>query len=162
MKNLLVLLTLVFVVVGCSTDTPEPEAQQLTMTDLTLTPGYAWFPAEMAVYSPDPKMVESIKQNFTPQHKICIFVKPSCSCRGTQRLFPRIMKALNDANIDMSKVEVWSMRSTTDKHKYMPSLNVMSLPTIFVMRDGELRTQILDADYNNSNSDSLLVEALKK
>jgi hypothetical protein len=30
------------------------------------------------------------------------------------------------------------------------------------MRDGELRTQILDADYNNSNSDSLLVEALKK
>lgn len=162
MKHLAVLLAIAFIAVGCSTETPEPEAQQLTMSELTSTPGYAWFPAEMATYSPDPKLVDSIEQTFTPNHKICIFVKPSCSCRGTQRLFPRIMKALQDANVDMSRVEVWSMRSTSDKHKYMPQMNVMSLPTIFVLRDGEVRTQILDADFNDSNSDSLLVEALKK
>lgn len=162
MKHLAILLAIAFIAIGCSTETPEQQAQQLTMTDLTMTPGYAWFPAEMATYSPNPVMVESIKQNFTPNHKICIFVKPSCSCRGTQRLFPRIMKALQDANIDMARVEVWSMRSTSDKHKYMPMLNVMSLPTIFVMRDGLVRTTILDADFNDSNSDSLLVEALKK
>lgn len=161
MKIFATIILFAFVAIGCSTESPEPEAQLLTMDDLNTAPGYAWFPVESAVYSPNAEMVNQIRQEFdATQHKVLIYVKPSCGCRGTQRLFPQIVRTLEAAGVDMSRVEIWSMRAPSDKHKYMSKISVTELPTIYVMRNDEIKTLIRDVDYTNNNADSLIAMAL--
>ena len=91
---------------------------------------------------------------------ICVCLKPSCSCRGTMKLFPQIMKTLVESKIDMDLVEIWSMRSETDEHPYMDHLSVTDLPVIFILRNNVLSSQILDADYTSTNADTLIADAL--
>ena len=162
MRSILVLFAIALRFGGCDTTTVEPEAQQLTLEDFNTVPGYLWFPVEIESYAPSPAMVDSVAARFDADiDKICVFLKPSCSCRGTQKLFPQVMKTLIESKIDMDLVEIWSMRSTTDKHPYMPELTVTDLPVIFILRDDVLSYQILDADYNLTNADTLIANALR-
>lgn len=161
MKTILLLITLAFVVSSCETTSVEGQAQQITLDELNSTPGYAWFPAEMTTYAPSQEMVDSVNTRFkTSTHKICIFVKPACSCRGTQKLFPQVMKTITESNIPMDNVEIWSMRSTSDLHPYMADLEVTDLPIVFILENDVLTSRILDADYNSTNADTLLANSL--
>lgn len=164
MKTLLVIaLTLLLVLTSCETVTPEYTAQQLTVTELNETPGYAWFPAEVSQYTPNADMVSTVKTAFDPStEKIAIFVKPGCSCRGTTRLFPQIMKTLLDANVDMSKVEVWSMRGLTDKHPYQPTITITDLPAVYVFRNNLIVAEVHDVNYTDRNADTLIATAVSK
>lgn len=153
----------IVVVAACTTTEPDSQAQLLSLQELTEAPGYAWFPAEMSTFTPRAPYVEQIATNFaTNSSKVCIFVRPSCSCTGTQKLFPQIIKSLMAANVDMSKVEIWSMRSTTDAHPYQPGVTISDLPTIWVFRNGVPTTSISDSQYqlSNPNADSLIAAAL--
>lgn len=163
MRKTFLLLVSTLVFAACSSQAPTDEAQLLTFDELTKTPGYAWFPAEMASYNPDPSMVDSVTMHFRPsEQKVCIFVKPTCSCSGTKRLFPRTVKTLQEAGIDMSKVEFWSMRSATDKHPYQDEVTLHGLPTIVVLRNGVPAGRIEETDFTESNADTLIANAVSK
>lgn len=161
MKLLVTLLSISLIAVSCDTTGTGGAAQQLTLEELNSVPGYAWFPAEMVSYDPSAEMIDSINTRFDAnEHKIYVFVKPSCSCRGTQKLFPQIMKTITESNIPMENVEIWSMRSTTDEHPHMSQMTVTDLPVVFVIRNDEVASQILDAQYSTTNADTLVANSL--
>jgi len=135
MKLLLALASALVVFTACTTTEPvDPVAEQLTMQQLTMSPGYSWFMAEMDSYSPRQTVLDDIATSMTANvnRRVCIFVKPACSCRGTQRLFPQVVKALVAAKVDMNRVEIWSMRGSTDKHPYQSLITIGELPAIYV------------------------------
>ncbi len=149
--------------IGCTTTDPGGQAQQLTLQELTESPGYAWFPAEMTTYTPRAPYVEQVAANFNAQStKVCVFVRPSCSCTGTQKLFPQVIKTLMAAGVNMENVEIWSMRSVSDTHPYMSALAIDDLPEIWILRNGTAGKHIIEAQYqvSNPNADSLLAAAL--
>ncbi len=161
MIRILALLSLVFIAAACSSTEPDTaQAQQLSLQELTEAPGYAWFPAEMQSYTPRDQYVQQITTNFNADQKVCVFVRPSCSCTGTQKLFPQIIKTLTASGVDMSKVEIWSMRSESDRHPYSSSVTITDLPTIWVLSNGNPLHEIIETQYNLSNADSLIAAAL--
>lgn len=161
MRNIFTITVLFVVVFGCSTTSPDPAGQQIQQVDLQQNPGFAWYQAEVSTYTPNPGMVDTVKNNFNAaDQKIAIFVRPSCGCRGTQRLFPRVMKTLIAANVDMSKVEIWSMRAPSDETPYSGKISLQSLPTIVVMRNGIEVSRVIDADFNDVNADTLIATAV--
>ncbi len=164
MKTLIAIaLAVLLILTSCETTTPEFSAQQLSVQDLNTSPGYAWFPAQMNQYTPSTPMVDSVRNRFDPStQKVAIFVKPSCDCRGTMRLFPQIMKTLISAGVDMSKVEVWSMRSNADKHSYQPTITITDLPAVYVFRNGVVVGKIQDVDYTDNNADTLIANAVAR
>jgi hypothetical protein len=134
---LLVALCAVFAV-SCSESTaPEYKAEKMSITQLNETLGYEWFKAEVAVYTPDAGKVQRIDEAYDPETtSFYLFVNPSCSCKGTQKLFPHTVRILQDAGVTESHMEIYSMRSTSDEHPYMDLLQVHRLPTIFVVKNG--------------------------
>lgn len=149
--------------IGCTTTDPSGQAQMISLQELTESPGYAWFPAEMATFTPRAPYVEQVATNFNnASTKVCVFVRPSCSCTGTQKLFPQVIKTLMAAGVNMENVEIWSMRSTTDTHPYQSEVTITDLPTIWVLRNGAAGKHIIEAQYqvSNPNADSLLAAAL--
>ena len=163
MKLILCALSIFIVVAACETQAPDNSAEKLTIQELNATPAYAWYPAEMSVYTPSAEMVNSVRNSFEPSaEKIAIFVKPTCSCRGTTKLFPQIMKTLVSADVDMDRVEIWSMRSASDSHPYQPNISITELPALFVFKNDVVVAHILGADYTDNNADTLIANALAK
>ncbi len=166
MKRLLLsfgCIAIAAIMAACSNTDTEYRDELITVQQLNTTAGYAWFPAETATYTPDAAMVNQIRTEFdTTQHKLLIFVKPSCACRGTQKLFPQVMKSLMQADVPMRKVEIYSMRSSGDQHPYMKDITLTALPAVYVLRNGEIKRIIVDNDYTGSNADSLMARALRQ
>jgi len=164
MKLLLALASMVVVLSACTTTEPtEPVAEQLSMQQLTMSPGYSWFMAEMDSYLPKQSVLDDISTSMTANvnRRVCIFVKPSCSCRGTQRLFPQVVKALTAAKVDMSRVEIWSMRGTTDKHPYQSIITIGELPAIYVLENNAIRSMVSDKQYADTNAAELIANAVR-
>jgi len=164
MKLFLALASMVVVLSACTTTEPtEPVAEQLSMQQLTMSPGYSWFMAEMDSYLPKQSVLDDISTSMTANvnRRVCIFVKPSCSCRGTQRLFPQVVKALTAAKVDMSRVEIWSMRGTTDKHPYQSIITIGELPAIYVLENNAIRSMVSDKQYADTNAAELIANAVR-
>ncbi len=160
MLRLLSILVLTVTVAACTTTEPEGQAQRLTLEELTQAPGYAWFPAEMATYTPRDQYVQQVSANFhADSQKVCVFVKPSCSCTGTQKLFPQIMKTLIESGVDMDRVEIWSMRSEDDGHQYESMIQIQDLPEIWILENDQPFNSVLESGYNLNNADSLIAVA---
>lgn len=77
-------------------------------------------------------------------------------------MFPQIMKTLISAGVDMSKVEVWSMRGITDKHPYQPTITIADLPAVYVFRNDVVVAEVHDNNYTNTNADTLIATALAR
>lgn len=124
--------------VSCSESTaPEYKAEKLSMTQLNSTLGYEWFKAEVAVYTPDTSKVRRINEAYEPSTtSFYLYVNPSCSCKGTQKLFPHTVRILQDAGVTEPRMEIYSMRSASDEHPYMNLMQVHRLPTIFIVKNG--------------------------
>ncbi len=164
MKLFLALASVLVLATACTTTEPaDPVAEQLTMQQLTMSPGYSWFMAEMDSYLPKQTVLDDISTSMTQNtnRRVCIFVKPSCSCRGTQRLFPQIVKALVAAKVDMNRVEIWSMRGTTDKHPYQSIITIGELPAIYVIENNAVRSMVSDKQYADSNAAELIANAVR-
>ncbi len=170
MKSFLILaaIALSTVLVGCVTTTePSTDAQRLSVVDLTQTPGFTWFVAEMDGYRPDTSHVNRVRvaMNASPDKKVYIFVRPTCSCRGTQRMFPQVMKTLMDAGVDMGRVEVWSMKAATDAQPYASLFTVTQLPAFYVVANGTVTASMGDdfaTNYDETNADSLIANAVSR
>jgi len=74
--------------------------------------GYDTYPSASGVKTFD-SSVAVIKAAFNPAvHKLVMAVKPNCGCQITQIWMPRVMKALDQAGIPHTNVEVY----VTDSH----------------------------------------------
>lgn len=168
MKILLACLAVILVATSCVTTVePSTEAQLLTMQDLTQTPGFAWFPAQMDQYTPASVHVDRVRTSMqaSPNKKVYIFVRPTCSCRGTQRMFPQIMKTLMAAGIESTRIEIWSMRATTDTHPYRSLFTIGQLPAFFVVDNNVVKASMGDdfqTNYDETNADSLIANAVSQ
>lgn len=74
--------------------------------------GYDTYPSAAGVQTFD-SSVAVIKTAFDPSvHKVVMAVKPNCGCQITQIWLPRVMKALDQAGIPHSSLEIY----VTDSH----------------------------------------------
>lgn len=164
MKRILLLAAFtisMFGVTSCTTEAPPTDAQLMTIQELNSSAGYAWFPSETSLYTPNAAIVNQLKTSFdTNTQKITVYVKPACSCKGTQKLFPQVMKTLFAANIPMRCVTIYSMRSSADKHPMMDKFVVSTLPVFYITRNDSIRSSIVEIDYTGDNADSLTLRAI--
>jgi len=164
MKRTFLLAAVTLTMVGlwsCNSEVPATDAQVVTVQELNSSAGYAWFPSETGIYTPNASIVSQLQASFdTNAHKITVYVKPACSCKGTQKLFPQVMKTLMAANIPMRCVTIYSMRTSGDKHPMMDKFVVNSLPVFYITRNDSIRASIVDVDYNGDNADSLTLRAI--
>lgn len=160
MRILLLSMLCSAVMIGCADETPEYVAQRLTMRDLNTAAGYVWFPMEVKTYAPNAEMVDIIRQNFGTDRKVVIYVRPTCSCTGTQRLFPQVVKTLTEAGVDSTLIEIYSVRGTTDRHPYQDRITLSKLPAFYQFRNDVITTFIDEANYSGSNADTLIAEAI--
>lgn len=163
MKTLQTLLLSVLVaglVSACADESPEYVAQRITLRDLNTAAGYVWFPAEVGAYTPNPDMINAIRQGFGTDRKIVMYVRPTCSCKGTQRLFPQMMKTLLAASIDTSAIEIYSVRGSSDRHPYQDRITLSTLPAFYQIRNDVITTFVDESNYSGSNADTLIANAV--
>ncbi len=162
MKHVWMIVVSCVIAIACDTTTPSNTAEKLLLDDLSKNPGFSWFQGEVVAYSPNAAMVAQLAGSYSADKKVCVFVRPSCGCRGTQKLFPRVMKTLMEAKVDMSTVEIWGMRDPSDESPYKSTLNLTTLPTISVFTNGKETARIVDSDYNELNADTLIAVAVSQ
>lgn len=162
MKLSILLIACAVILASCSEATaPDYTAQKMSLQSLNTTLGYEWFPAEVSAYQPDTAKVSQITGNFNPAtDTVYFYVNPSCSCKGTQKLFPHAMRILMDAGVQESHIEIYSMRSSEDKHPHMSRMQVHRLPTIFIMRAGQIAGSFSEQAEGTAVED-LILDALK-
>lgn len=130
---------------GCSTAPEDTEAQQISISELSTSIGYSWFQTERNVYrdSVDAAKVKLIADAFkTSQQKVYVYVRPTCSCTGTQKTFPHTIEVLKAAGIPDSMIVVYSMQSTSTKHPMTNKFTLSGLPTFFITK-GESTVYIM-------------------
>ncbi len=149
---------------ACTQSTqPEYTAERLTLEQLRTTPGFAWFDAEFRAYQPDTALLAQIQAAYVPgEHRFYIYVKPSCSCVGTQKLFPRFLRVLSDAGVRAEDYEIYAMHGTGDKHPHQSWLHIERLPSFFITDNGQLRASIVGELPPEKSIEQVVLEALRR
>ena len=160
MKNIFqlglwILIITIVIFTGCTDETSsssDKEAEQLTIEQLRKSPGYAWFDVEYNQYIPDTNVIKVIKDSLkNNQRDYLIFVNPTCACTGTQKVFPALIKVLNQCGIYEPQFKVYSMLKAENKHPYMSMMKINVLPAAFMLRNGAAACSIVDT-FNTLNS----------
>lgn len=162
--SFLVMAVCAVLAVSCSESTaPEYKAEKMSIAQLNQTLGYEWFKAEVAVYTPDTAKIRTISEAYDPAtDSFYLYVNPSCSCTGTQKLFPHTVRVLQEAGVTEQQMEIYSMRSTSDEHPHMSLMQVHRLPTIFVVRDGVVTGSFSEQAAGDGVEDLLLTALTAK
>jgi hypothetical protein len=150
-------------IISCSeTTSVDTTAEQLSLQELRTAPGYSWFDAESTHYDTDTLTVAEIATALENNNcRVYAYVKTSCTCVGTQKLFPRVMKVLTDAKLSEDQIEIFSMRAPSNEHPHMSTFDVQSLPSIFiVMNDSATPTLITNLPDEPAGVEKLVLEAV--
>jgi len=169
MKYLFSLLTLLLVIpilfVSCASNEPtEYVAKLTTVAELNNTAGFSWLEPEIATYTVDTNVINSIKTSWqTNQRQFTVFVNPSCSCEGTKKLFPHFIRVLRDAGIPESSLRIYSMRSSTDKlpdDVKAEGYAIADLPTIYIRNNGAT-VKVISKEISNTTVEALVLQSLQ-
>jgi len=145
-----------------TTTTPAGEAKKLTVAQIQTNPGFAWFDYERTSYTPNADTVILVRDSYrADDHQVYIHVNPSCSCTGTQKLFPKFMRIMQDAGIPETEVAIYSMARSGDNHPETKQFNITKLPSIFITRNDTLIATINDVSATMTVEQQIL-EALTK
>jgi hypothetical protein len=63
-----------------------------------------------------------------------MYVNASCTCTGTKKNFPRLVRALRDAGVPESEVTIYNMLNASTNHPDMDKYPVTALPTFYFIR----------------------------
>jgi len=175
MKKLILILIVVIFSAGlfysCNEAPANTDAVRMKLEDIEIDPGFTWFSLTYNDYIVEADVMTQIRNKYDPQaHKIIVFAKPSCSCEGDHKYFPRFMKILDSAGIDENHYEIYSTREITNKHPYMSVYKLNHLPEFVVMKNGLPVYSILDSlNYYAAQGinypkylEEFLFEAMKK
>lgn len=167
-KILLIILLFGFIFSSCKESELIEEAYIIERNQLENEPGFDWFRINYDKYEVNQLSIDDIKSNFTPNEKFIIFVKPTCSCKGTQIDFPSIIKSLELAGVPKENYEIWATAKEDYKHPYTSKLTLNDLPSCFLFVDGVPVYSVLDTFNLRPNIDStyqvedIIAEALRK
>ena len=157
-KYKLIILSLIALgLFSCSDDTAPGNAQFITLEELRITPGFEWFDEGYNSYQPVQEVIDSIANAIKDSNKnFILYVNPSCSCTGTQKMFPSSIKILQAAGINEPQFKIYMMYLETDNHPYMNNFKVNDLPCFFTISDNIPDYSIYDSltYYNESVPDS--------
>lgn len=166
------IFTLSVLITSCTDDTIDPEAKIITVDQLRQQPGYNWLDIAIDDYTPQDSIINEVKKLYKNENqKFLIFVKPSCNCQGTQKLFPNFIKTLKTAGIPDSNYKILAMSSYKDKHPYQSVITLNSLPTIVLMNsnvptyslvDTLNKKMVQEGSVLYSPIETYLLESLKK
>lgn len=171
MKTLLQILFLGFVsfIISCESNPVASEAELMDLVELSKTPGFQWFDLEIDKYQPDSNLINQIKQEFKAStFNLVMYVKPSCSCPGTQQQFPALIKTLRESGISEANYKVYSMNSEAALHPYDSIFKVNELPTFILFKDNKPVYSIGDTFYIGQRTgktyklEELLLKGLQK
>ncbi|MCS7176833.1 MAG: hypothetical protein NZ960_04305 [Candidatus Kapabacteria bacterium] len=149
---------------ACTQSTqPEGVAERLTLQALRSTPGFAWFEAEFQAYQPDSALVQQIRAAYVPgQHRFYAYVEPTCSCVGTQKLFPRFLRILHAAGVPEGECEIYAMHTAADRHPHQHWLHIQTLPSFFITRGQEILGSIAGGLPPGKTLEQVILEALRR
>jgi len=167
MKKLLLLIAFSLLIFSCSEDddSVSTEAEQIDFNYLSDASGYAWFNATVATYTPYDSTIQIIQQKYdTSMYDVVMYVKPSCSCDGTQKKFPYLVKSLRAAGVPDSEITIYSINKHTDKHPRMNELTLTDLPTFYLYKNGVPFANILESKIGTGRAEveDLLLNAIEK
>jgi len=148
MKYILIFVASVSIMalLSCEDNITNPEAIELTVSELKNDPGFADFLLTYTDYALDQGHVKAMEEQFdSGQEEVVIFVKPSCSCFDTQTTLPTFVKALDSAGIPSASIRVYSMAKEGSEHPLMDNIIIRDLPEFHIMRDGQFVYSILDS-----------------
>ena len=150
MKILLqiIFLGFVYLLISCESNPVSSEAELMDLAVLSKTPGFQWFDLEIDKYQPDTALVNQIKTTYNPSvYSLVLYVKPSCSCPGTQQQFPAFIKTLREAGISETNYKVYSMNSEAAIHPFDSIFKVNELPTFILLKNNRPIYSIGDTFY---------------
>jgi hypothetical protein len=150
---------------SCASNEPtEYVAKLTTVSELNNTAGFSWLEPEIATYTVDTNVINSIKTSWqSNQRQFTVFVNPSCSCEGTKKLFPHFIRVLRDAGIPESAMKIYSMRSSSDKlpdDVKAQGFTIEFLPTIYIRNNGS-NVKVITANPVNSTIESEILQSLQ-
>lgn len=164
-RHTIYLVLLASIIFGCSENATNINAEQMTLQNLSKTPGFTWIYMEIEKYNPNDSIINEIQTAFNAElHSFVVFAKPSCSCPGKHLQTPAFIKTLETAGIPIDKCEIFSMSSANNKHPYDELITVKELPTIVVMKAGQpvfsVSETINNMNATNPNSGITVEQAL--
>ena len=134
---LIAFFVLALVINSCDNNPVNATAEKIDIPTLSKTPGYTWYDDQFNIYQPNQDKIKEIVQKFNPAvDKFVLYVKPSCSCVGTQQQFPAFMKILISSNVPDSCYSVYAMNNAANLHPYMNVYKVNEVPSFFLMKNG--------------------------
>lgn len=159
------LLVIPILLVSCASNEPtEYVAKLTTIAELNNTAGFSWLEPEIASYSVDTNVINSIKTSWLSNpRQFTVFVNPSCSCEGTKKLFPHFIRVLRDAGIPESAMKIYSMRSSSDKlpdDVKAQGFTLEFLPTIYIRNNGT-NVKVITANPVNTTIESEILQSLQ-
>lgn len=136
MKQVVLAMCLTCLALFSACETPtEYTAEAYTINEIVSQPGYSWITTEMGAYTPNSQYVNQIKTAYQANPvAFDLFVKPTCTCKGTTKHFPRLLKTLREAGVPDNAVTIYSMRDVTTKHPTTDKYTIKDLPTFFLTR----------------------------
>ncbi len=171
MKKFIIITILAIGIYSCKENSVTPEANPLTIAELNSTPGFGWFEEEIQLYTPQSHIVDEIRNIFDADlFNFYLYVRPACSCPGSHKQFPQLVKVFREAGIPESSYTLYSMIDPDDINPNADKFEIVRLPAFIVMKSDLAHYSITDTlDYrvaNNINADvtmeDLLLEALQK
>ena len=135
---------------SCSeTNSTKDEAVLMSLNVLRNTPGYDWFQPNFNDYKPDTTLTNQIKNQYKPSvYSFLTFVNQSCSCSGTQILFPRLMKILVESGVSESNIIIYSMSNVKTPNPYTNKISLNQLPSLFSVKDSIAQYSVTDSLSN--------------
>lgn len=131
-----IVILISFFLMNCSGEDTEKFASEKTINDLYSTPGFEWFEYEYSQYTPDSFSVKQIDSLWKlRRYRFIVFVQPSCNCSETQKVFPSIIKSLQESNVPDSAIKIYLVLDFTYSHPFEKKFKVVSLPGCFTEID---------------------------
>ena len=159
MKRLLLIICIFsFLFISCEESKLKEEAYKIERSELDNSLGFDWFRQNYNDYTPNPNSISVISSEYNSDYKFVIFVKPTCSCQGTQFDFPHLVKTFDNSNVPTSSYEIWSCAKESYEHPYMAQLKIMDLPACFIFKNGVPVYSVLDTFNLRNLSDTVMVE----
>jgi len=164
--SLVTLLLVIPILLGsCASNEPtEYVAKLTTVAELNNTAGFSWLEPEIVTYTVDTAVINQIKTSWqTNKRQFTVFVNPSCSCEGTKKLFPHFIRVLREAGIPDSYMNIYSMRSSSDK---LPDdikaqgYTIEFLPTIYI-RNNSSTVKVITANPVNNTIEGEILQSLQ-
>lgn len=161
MKRILLYISIFsLILISCEESKLKEEAYIIERNELETSVGFDWFRQNYNEYTPKSDVITQISNSYADE-KFVVFVKPTCSCKGTQFDFPRLVRTFDDSNIPVENYELWASAKEDYEHPYMSQLEIKDLPACFLFRNGVPVYSVLDTfNFRQSNNADLKVEEI--